>query len=65
MVVRCDVTINENGFGQSKSGVHKELISFGLSEEPASMPQEELDTIEPDAEPEIQEYLTKLRAAPG
>ncbi len=27
-------------------------------------PQEELDTIEPDAEPEIQKYLTKLRAAP-
>ncbi len=28
MVVRRDVTFNENDFGQSKSEVHKELISY-------------------------------------
>ncbi len=38
MVVRRDVTLNENDFGQSESEVHKELISFDLSEEPASIP---------------------------
>ncbi len=64
VVVRRDVTFNENDFGQSKSELHKELISFDLSEEPASMRQEELDTIEPDAEPEIQEYQTRSREAP-
>ncbi len=55
---------DENDFGQSKSEVHKELIKFDLSEEPASMRQEELDTMEPDAESEIQVYPTRLRAAP-